>query len=1655
MARPSGRAHREVCHRSGLPEDLSNTRAEREEHLGHTLNPLDHFHPPVREWFTRTFKTPTRPQSLGWPSIARGESTLILAPTGTGKTLAAFLACIDRVLFSRSPAKKRACRILYVSPLKALAVDVERNLRAPIAGITRLARTMGIEVHTPNLFIRTGDTSPEERSRFLRNPADILITTPESLYLMLTSNAREAMRTVQTVIIDEIHALVPNKRGAHLAHSLERLQAICDRPLQRIGLSATQTPLQEVALFLGGMKASEKKTHGARRVKGSILSSTLVPEPVTIIDANEKKPLELRVEVPVEDLAEAHGPLSSPGDAMTAAAVTHSIWPSIHPPLLELIRSHRSTLIFVNNRRLAERLAVALNELAGGMIVRAHHGSIAREQRSEIEERLKAGELPALVATSSLELGIDMGAIDLVIQIEAPPSVASGLQRIGRASHHVGAVSRGVIYPKYRADLVACAAATRCMLDGKVEPTRFPRNPLDVLAQQIVAMCAMETWRVDDLHQTVRRAAPFAGLSREILEDVLDMLSGRYPSSEFVDLRPRITWDRGEGTLRARAGAKQVAIANGGTIPDRGLYGVFLLGAAQSNHGGDPVRARPSRSPRPRAASSMRPQITSTRGAGQARVGELDEEMVHESRVGETFLLGASTWRIEEITHDRVLVTPAPGEPGKMPFWHGDRVGRPLEFGRSVGALIRKLRSFPADQAVQCLQEQHALGSLAAQNLMTYLHEQVEDGALPDDRTIVIERCLDELGDWRVCIMTPFGGKILAPWALAIVATVRDRIGIGVETMWSDDGLVIRFPELEHPPEPQWLLPRSEEVEGLVTRELGSSALFAARFREIASRALLLPRRRPGSRAPLWQQRKRASDLLQVAARFRSFPMILETYRECLRDVFDMPALVETMQQIQGGELRVVVIDTQKPSPFAASLMFNYVANFIYDGDAPLAERRAQALMVDPARLRAIMGEAELRELLDPVSLNELESQLQCLNEARKARHLDGLHDLLLRLGDLSISEIQLRTSDPQAALDWIEQLEKSRRVFPVEINSNHRLIAVEDCARYRDGLHVPLPKGIPDSLLRPVVAAMEGLFRRYARTHGPFRVQEVAARFGVPIDRARGVLQQLELGGAIVEGEFLPGGHGPEWCDAEVLRTLRRKSLARLRREVEPVEPSVLGRFFVHWQGIQRKRIGSEELLDVIEQLQGVPIPASALEADILPARVHDYEPGDLDLLCATGEVIWVGISPLGERDGRIALFVADQAASLRFISESKLDGSDIPPSNFNERHGKIREFLRARGASFFPAIHQAAGGGYPADTLGALWDLVWSGEITNDTLAPLRNLLHPSEERRRRHSGQGIRSRPSVPPSGVGRWTLLADVFGPEISITDSAVARAQLLLDRYGILTREALVTEAVPGGSSSLHAVLKAMEEGGRVRRGYFVEGLGAMQFALPGALDELRQLRQLPNEDEMVILAATDPANAYGGALRWPVLPGGELPDARTGGKTDEETRRHGDAGKGREAGGRTDQLQVSEPPGAELADARSMSGETDSASSLRPCVPVSGVPPGRGPTRSVGCYVILINGALTAFIGRGESQFFVFLPEEEPQRSRIAKGIAEALVLWVQSGRRKRLFISTVNGIPATQSELVQALLAAGFVAGPRGFMLRRSLPSSLPQRSA
>jgi ATP-dependent helicase Lhr and Lhr-like helicase len=1546
-------------------------------------DPLAPFSAPVRRWFEASFEGPTPAQSGGWEAISGGNNTLICAPTGSGKTLAAFLWGIDRL--SRGPvapppadgtktadkARKSAHRpqgvkLVYVSPLKALSYDIERNLRAPLRGI-------GAEI---SVGLRTGDTSQAERRAMRKSPPDILITTPESLYLMLSSQVREILTGVEAVIVDEIHAVAQSKRGAHLALTLERLENLVresgegsaeqqrgsaepspDSRVQRIGLSATQRPLERIAKFLVGPKRK-----------------------CEIVDAGVAKELDLEIVVPVEDMSEPGAPNFPSEDGVPADgepnAHVRSIWPAIYPELLKLVQEHTSTIVFVNNRRAAERIAKRLNELAwdelpateqlgndgagnsssgdsspaggavagvphsGGReasehmgeaaatgpagqgsgpagqeppeIARAHHGSLSHEERTVVEEMLKSGQLPCLVATSSLELGIDMGAVDLVIQVESPKSVSRGLQRVGRAGHSLGEVSRGRIFPKFRADLLECAVVARRMREGAIEETVIPRNPLDVLAQHLVSMAALDEWTVDEVERLVTATESFGDLSREQLENVLDMLDGRYPSDRFAELRPRIVWDRTKGTIHGRKGARSLVVTNAGTIPDRGLYGVHLPDGR--------------------------------------RVGELDEEMVYEARAGQTFLLGATTWRIEEITRDRVIVTPAPGLPGAVPFWKGDGIGRPAELGKAIGAFAREAVSREPED----LAKDYDLDERAARNLVAYLREQQQaTRVVPSDETIVVERFRDEIGDWRLCVLSPYGGRVHAAWGLALAQKIREERELEADAIWSDEGIVIHLPDADDPPPADLVMIEPDELEDLVVRELSSTALFGARFRENAARSLLIPRAYPGKRTPLWQQRLKSQSLLEVARDFPRFPVILETYRECLRDVLDLPSLRDLLRDLHSRKLDLVEVETPTASPFASSLLFDYVATYMYEGDTPNAERRAAALALDRDLLRELLGQEELRELIDPAALEEVEAQLQHRTEGGRAGDRDALQQMLRNLGDLTAAECEERVAEGYSAASMLEKLVVERRAALVRINGEERYVAAEDAGLYRDALGVPPPPGLPETFLEDHPDAMRALVRRYARTHGPFPTVQLASRYGVDPMPA---LRELEREGALVRGELAPGGTEREWCDSEVLRRVRRASLAHLRREVEPAARDRFARFLPSWQNVDAHRragAGIDRLRDALVPLQGVALTAKVWEGDVLPRRLGAYSPSWLDELCTSGEVVWIGAGPLGRSDGRVALY---------FREDVRLAGP--PPANAKlepgegTAHDAIRERLAA-GPAFW--IDLVADLDVPAEELhNALWDLAWSGEVTNDAFAPLRAprlRAVPAQERAgrrfaRRRSGAGAAIQ--------GRWSLTAPLFKDAPGPGARLRAQAELMLERYGIVTRETVLAEGVPGGFSTLYAELGNLELLGTARRGYFVEGLGGAQFALPGAVE---RLRSLPEPDgSLQLLAATDPANAYGASLPWPKAPSG------------------------------------------------------------------------RRPARAPGAHVLLRDGEAVVYIERGGRGVLRLVEMDDTELSAAMSALAEA----VSAGRLPKLAVEKLDGQPVIGSGHEDALLSAGFSRGPR-----------------
>ncbi len=1431
---------------------------------------LDRFSAPTREWFDGAFPAPTAAQLGAWDSIASGSHTLVVAPTGSGKTLSAFLWALDRLATAveagasdekraaeRRTTEQRTTKVLYISPLKALGVDVERNLRAPLVGITQTAKRLGFEPPEIRVGVRSGDTPTGERRKMIKTPPDILITTPESLFLMLTSSARETLTGVETVIVDEVHAVAGTKRGAHLALSLERLDMLRDKPVQRIGLSATVRPHEEVGRFLAGSA------------------------PIRIVAPPAAKTFDLTVRVPVEDMTEL-GIAEPDPESMSPTPQAGSIWPHVEEQIVDLILDHRSSIVFANSRRLAEKLTARLNEIyaerlggavekqgrppaqlgaptevnygADPLLARAHHGSVSKDQRAIIEDDLKSGRLRCVVATSSLELGIDMGAVDLVVQVEAPPSVASGLQRVGRAGHQVGEISRGVLFPKHRTDLIHCAVTVERMTNGKIEALEIPANPLDILAQQTVAATALEPLDVEQWYDVVRRSGSFATLPRSAYESTLDLLAGRYPSDEFAELRPRLVWDRDGGTLTGRPGSQRLAVTSGGAIPDRGLFAVYMVGERQS------------------------------------RVGELDEEMVYESRVGDVFALGATSWRIEEITYDRVLVSPAYGLPGRLPFWHGDGLGRPAELGEALGGFLRELSSSTPDEVAARLVAA-GLDTNATTNLAALIEDQQQaTGRVPTDRTLVVERFRDELGDWRLVLHSPYGLRVHAPWALAIGARLRERFGVDAAPTASDDGIIVRLPDTDDtPPGAELFAFERDEIEDIVTDEVGGSALFASRFRECAARALLLPRRTPGKRAPLWQQRQRSAQLLDVARKFPTFPILLETVRECLQDVYDLPALRDLFGRIARRQIRMVEVETATPSPFASSLLFDYVGAFMYEGDSPLAERRAAALSLDSTLLAELLGRVELRELLDADVIAKAERELQRLAPERHARDVEGMADLLRLLGPVTTEEAAERsTADP---VPWLDELVAHRRALRVSFAGRQWWTAVEDAARLRDGLGVPLPIGTPAAFIEPVDDPLGDLLGRYARTHGPFTVSEAAERFGIGSAVARDVLARLANEKRVVEGEFRPGASGSEWCDAEVLRRLRRRSLAAAREEVEPVSTATLGRFLPGWQHVGGSLRGLDGVVTVVEQLAGVPVPASALESLILASRVRDYSPAMLDELTATGEVLWSGAGQISGKDGWVSLHLAD-SSPLTLATPAEIDLTDL--------HRSILDTLAGGGAYFFRQLSDTVQSTDDTALAAAIWDLVWAGYIGNDTLAPLRALLsdtsratpsHRTPRRAPRAHAYRRLGRPTMPtrsgpPTAGGRWSLLPE---PEPDPTLRAHATADLLLERYGVVTRGSVVAEEVPGGFASMYKVLTGFEDGGRCRRGYFVATLGGAQFSTPDVVDRLRthsdSIEGRHTTAPAVTLAASDPANPYGAALPWPQsMAGDDAPKHRPGRK---------------------------------------------------------------------------------------------------------------------------------------------------------------------------
>nr|WP_244882522.1 ATP-dependent helicase [Gordonia desulfuricans] len=1554
---------------------------------------LTRFTAPTRQWFTGAFAAPTAAQAGAWESIANGDNTLVIAPTGSGKTLSAFLWALDR-LAARPDRSRGTTRVLYVSPLKALAVDVERNLRAPLTGITRAAQELGEPEPAITVGLRSGDTPAAQRRLLVRTPPDILITTPESLYLMLTSSARESLTGVEAVIVDEVHAVAGTKRGTHLALSLERLDRLLERPAQRIGLSATVRPPEVVARFLSGAA-----------------DCTVVRPPAA-------KTFDLRVDVPVADMAnipappDADGGLDELDDAFSPTA--GSLWPYVESAIVDLIEANRSTIVFANSRRLAERLTARLNEIAenragtavpesparnqrvpGGapalvmasgasagaahVLARAHHGSVSKEQRAEIEDDLKTGRLRCVVATSSLELGIDMGAVDLVVQVEAPPSVASGLQRIGRAGHQVGEISQGVLFPKHRTDLIHCTVAVARMRAGEIEELTVPTNPLDVLAQQTIAAAAVDDLDVDDWFETVRRSAPYRDLGRSIYEATLDLISGRFPSDEFAELRPRVTWDRDRNVLSGRRGAQRLAVTSGGTIPDRGLFGVFMVGEKA------------------------------------ARVGELDEEMVYESRVGDVFALGATSWRIEDITHDRVLVSPAFGRPGRLPFWIGDSIGRPAELGAAIGRFTGEI----ADRAeLDRRADDLGLTGFARENLAALIAEQREaTGHLPTDRTLVVERFRDELGDWRLILHSPYGLRVHAPWASAISVQLKTSLGLDGAVTASDDGIIVRLPDTDDtPPGAAVFAVDPDEAEQLITDALAESSMFASRFRECAARALLLPRRDPGRRAPLWQQRQRSAQLLAVASRFPDFPIVLEAVRECLQDVYDLPALVDLLRRVATRKVRMVESETQTPSPFAASMLFGYVGAFMYNDDAPLAERRAAALSLDTALLAQLLGRVDLRELLDPAVIAEVTARLQRLDPARRARDAEDVVDLLRWLGPLSTEAVAQRfradadprthgdpdtDTDPDRGPDTgtevvatvttvLAGLHRDGLIISIGHRGRALWAAVEDTARLRDALGVPAPMGVPAAFLESVPDPVGDLVHRFARTHGPFTVAEAAEEIGLGVAVVADTLARLAGSRSVVEGDFLSGVTGTQWCHADVLGQIRRGSLAATRAEVAPVTTDAFARFLTDWQHVSpaEQLDGVDGVAVVLDQLAGHPLPASAWESLILPARIPDYSPAMLDELLSAGDVVWSGAGRIGGADGWIRFCPADLAEAL-LPEPDEIDLTDI-------HRELLARFATGGGLRYAQLTADLEDAGITAgsDAIeSALWDLVWSGHVSNDSFAPVRALLMPRRSGpsratpAHRSRGRAPRLRPGrlstrtllsstpgaapTPPIVGGRWFAPLD---RTTDPTDLAQVLCDQLLARYGLVTRGPVVSEAVTGGFARIYKALTVFEDSGQVRRGYYVDGLGGAQFAAPSTVDDLRRhalddasLDGHRHQPTTVVLAATDPANPYGAALDWPQRPDG-----------------------------------------------------------------------GHRPGRKPGALVVMVDGTPVAFVERGGKTVLTFTESDSMLRAAIS-GIADV----VGRGGVARLAVDQIDGVEALRSPLASVFVDCGFSTTPRGLRIR------------
>ena len=1604
------------------------------------------FSPTTRTWFLDAFPTgPTTVQERAWAAIGRGENALVIAPTGSGKTLAAFLSAIDRLgrLDAGEEARERpeptdGVRVLYISPLKALGADVERNLRRPLAGIAAVGPTRSISVG-----VRSGDTPARERRRLRSHPPSILITTPESLYLMLTSAVRETLRTVETVIVDEIHSFAGSKRGTHLAVSLERLDDLLGRPAQRIGLSATVSPPQEVARFLGG------------------------PHPVTIIADDGRAAPEVTVAVPVENMARipaisdrrtrmeqaltapasagsgcgarpsglgragssqawrsdkalgramAVGRAEGPG-AGVPARVSASIWPHLENAILDQVLTHRTTLVFVNSRGACERLTAHLNEayaarlgaaaptpqvpvhreswemgtgshteaLAAGapVIARAHHGSVSKEQRLGVERELAAGELRCVVATASLELGIDIGSVDLVLQVAPPPSVAAGLQRVGRADHRVGGRPRGVIYPVERTHLVDAVVAAEGMRAGAIERTELASNALDVLAQQTVAAVSVaEGLTADAWFATVARAAPYASLPRSAFDSVLELLAGGFASADLADFSPRIVWDRATGELSARPGTQRLAVASSGTIPDRGMFPVVLPEGAQD--------------------------------AGRRRVGELDEEMVHESSPGDVITLGTSSWRIRQITGDRVVVDPAEGRSSRLPFWKGEGLGRPAATGLAKGVFLRQAQaSLPAqagggesagERALRRRLTEAGLDDHARSNLLVLLREQYRaTGALPTDETLVMERYEDESGSWRIIVHSTLGRCVHEPWAMAIRERVHHLLGVRPQTIVADDGIVLQIPPVEGGlPGAGLITFDAAEVSSLVRSRIETTALFAVRFRECAARALLMPAARPGRRTPLWLQRVKAGQLLEASRQFRDFPVSVEAARECLQQYYDLPALTDLMESLASGRVRVVEAVTSEPSPFAHPLLFGYASTLLYQEDLPHAERQAQLLSLDPKALGALLGDGGVADLLDDEVLAQVEAELQHLAPGRRARaDAEGIADLLRELGPLSVTELVERCTDvggretEHAVGRALAELAGARRAAAVRVGGRELWARAEDAQDLRRALGVEVPDwaleqargGGAVERMAAARSPLNDLLVRYARTHTTVTPQRVARAFGLGAAVAQGALTELAGDGSLVD----LGAAG--WMEPTVLARVRHRSLARARAAVAPVPPAALQRLVLERAGLDEPGGGVDALAEALAALEGVWLPAGLWESVVLPARVVDYRPAMLDELIASGEVVWQA-RPIGD------------AASRSGSARERTGAGDVPAP------GEIAFF--PTDSALAPVAEEAIAPGEPEAPAGretgvakeGLWQLVREGAATGRSFEPVRRALAPAAGSRTAPSSRRVRSRRGrrlmmeMPRAGevtaAGRlssvvastsWVRLS---AAPVSAEERAIEQVESLLDRYGVVCRDLALAFGASGGLGPLMPVLRRMEETGMVLRGGFIEGLGPAQFAERESVERLRSLSHGPGgaAETPVVLDLKDPACLVGRGVRWPepVLPAGLGESA---------------GGHGEEAGG--------------------------------------------PPVRRQGASVVVLGGAPVLYASENLKVLISYTSEREVLARALAALAVDRQRSFARQGAaavRRRTVVESLNGVTALEPAVSDLLREAGFVRDPRGMRL-------------